>query len=198
MAHSVYLLNQIKNDPELENIPVIMLTLTENKNRGYAMGVSGYLQKPVSKSDLANLVDTYFASTPSPDVLVVDDDPDMRDLLRGHLHRLNCSVRESENGLAAIKSYRQSVPDLIILDLMMPEMDGFEFVDYIRENFEEQPPIVVMTAKEVTHDDRTRLQGAIEILLAKDNFRKQKIESVVEWLLCDWRIKLKKSAAHHA
>lgn len=192
------LLNQIKNDPELENIPVIMLTLTENKNRGYAMGVSGYLQKPVSKSDLANLVDTYFASTPSPDVLVVDDDPDMRDLLRGHLHRLNCSVRESENGLAAIKSYRQSVPDLIILDLMMPEMDGFEFVDYIRENFEEQPPIVVMTAKEVTHDDRTRLQGAIEILLAKDNFRKQKIESVVEWLLCDWRIKLKKSAAHHA
>jgi hypothetical protein len=55
-----------------------------------------------------------------------------------------------------------------------------------------------MTAKEVTHDDRTRLQGAIEILLAKDNFRKQKIESVVEWLLCDWRIKLKKSAAHHA
>ena len=170
----------------LHNTPVIMLTMTDDKARGYAMGVAGYLRKPAQRTDLANLLDRYVDRKLLPDILVVDDDPLMRDLLRRDFERLDCTVRESENGMQAIEEYGIKHPDLIVLDLLMPAMDGFQFVDYLREHHIEFPPIVVMTSKDVTLEDRQRLNGAIEIVLTKDNLRSQKVESVLEWLLCDW------------
>ena len=179
---------KILNDhEELASIPVIMLTMVDDKKRGYAMGVAGYLRKPAQRDDLVRLLDKYVSRNLKPDVLVVDDELNMRELLRRNLEDLQCNVRESENGLRAIEEYGQKRPDLIILDLMMPEMDGFEFVEYLREHHEERTPIVIMTAKEITAEDRQRLNGAVEILLTKDDLRQQKLEGVVEWLLCNWQ-----------
>ena len=179
---------KILNDhEELASIPVIMLTMVDDKKRGYAMGVAGYLRKPAQRDDLVRLLDKYVSRNLKPDVLVVDDELNMRELLRRNLEDLQCDVRESENGLRAIEEYGQKRPDLIILDLMMPEMDGFEFVEYLREHHEERTPIVIMTAKEITAEDRQRLNGAVEILLTKDDLRQQKLEGVVEWLLCNWQ-----------
>ena len=186
-------LKVLNDHEELSRIPVIMLTMVDDKKRGYAMGVAGYLRKPARREDLVTLLDKYVDRNLKPDVLVVEDDPQMRDLLRRNLEDLQCSIRESENGLRAIEEYGQKRPDLIILDLMMPEMDGFEFVEYLREHHEQWTPIVVMTAKEITAEDRQRLNGAVEILLTKDNLRQQKLEGVVEWLLCDWQQTLNQS-----
>jgi len=178
---------KILNDhEELASIPVIMLTMVDDKKRGYAMGVAGYLRKPAQRDELVRLLDKYVSRNLKPDVLVVDDELNMRELLRRNLEDLQCNVRESENGLRAIEEYGQKRPDLIILDLMMPEMDGFEFVEYLREHHEEWTPIVIMTAKEITGEDRQRLNGAVEILLTKDELGQQKLEGVVEWLLCNW------------
>jgi len=177
---------QILNDhDELSKIPVIMLTMADDKKRGYAMGVAGYLRKPAKREELVMLLDKYVDANPKPDILVVEDDPHMRALLRRELEALQCSVRESENGLRAIEEYGQKRPDLIILDLLMPEMDGFEFVEYLREHHEEWTPIVVMTAKDVTNEDRQRLNGAVEILLTKDKLHEKKFEGIVESLLLD-------------
>lgn len=180
-------LKVLNDHEELSRIPVIMLTMVDDKKRGYAMGVAGYLRKPARREELVTLLDKYVDRNLKPDVLVVEDDPQIRELLRRNLEDLQCSIRESENGLRAIEEYGQKRPDLIILDLMMPEMDGFEFVEYLREHHEQWTPIVVMTGKEITAEDRQRLNGAVEILLTKDNFRQQEIEGVVEWLLCDWQ-----------
>ena len=179
---------KVLNDHEaLSHIPVIMLTMIDDKKRGYAMGVAGYLRKPARREDLVTLLDKYVDRNLKPDVLVVEDDPHMRELLRRNLEDLQCSIRESENGLRAIEEYGKKRPDLIILDLIMPEMDGFEFVEYLREHHEQWTPVVVMTAKEITAEDRQRLNGAVKILLTKDKVEQQSLESVVEYLLCDWQ-----------
>ena len=179
---------KVLNDHEsLSRIPVIMLTMVDDKKRGYAMGVGGYLRKPVRREELVTLLDKYVDRNLKPDVLVVEDEPHMRELLRRNLEDLQCSIRECENGLRAIEEYGKKRPDLIILDLMMPEMDGFEFVEYLREHHKQWTPVVVMTAKEITAEDRQRLNGAVEVLLTKDNVGQQRLEGVVEWLLCDWQ-----------
>lgn len=180
-------LNALNGHDELSGIPVIMLTMVDDKTRGFAMGVSGYLQKPAKKEDLVLLLDKYIDRNLKPDVLVVEDNSDMRELLRRELEDLQCVVREAENGLQAITEYNQKQPDLIILDLMMPKMDGFEFVEYLRDNYQEWAPIVVMTAKDITMEDRERLNGAIKNMLTKDNFSKQKLEDIVGEILVNWQ-----------
>jgi len=180
-------LNVLNGHDELSGIPVIMLTMVDDKKRGYAMGVSGYLQKPAKKEDLVLLLDKYIDRSLKPDVLVVEDNSDMRELLRRELEDLQCVVREAENGIQAISEYNQKQPDLIILDLMMPKMDGFEFVEYLRDNYQEWAPIVVMTAKDITMEDRERLNGAMKKILSKDNFSNQKLEDIVGEILVNWQ-----------
>lgn len=182
-------LKTLNDNEALAKIPVIMLTMADDKKLGYAMGVSGYLRKPAQRDELARLLDKYVKRNLKPDILIVDDEPNMLELLRRNLEDLQCNVRVSEDGLRAIEEYGQKRPDLIILDLMMPEMDGFEFVEYLREHHEEWTPIVIMTAKEITAEDRQRLNGAVEFLLTKDNLGQQKLEAVVESLLCNWQRK---------
>ena len=184
-------LKTLNDHEELAKIPVIMLTMVDDKKLGYAMGVAGYLRKPAQREELVRLLDKYVKRNLKPDILIVDDEPNMLELLRRNLEDLQCNVRVSEDGLRAIEEYGQKRPDLIILDLMMPEMDGFEFVEYLREHHEEWTPIVIMTAKEITAEDRQRLNGAVEFLLTKDNLGQQKLEAVVEWLLCNWQRKAK-------
>jgi CheY-like chemotaxis protein len=158
-------LSSLKADPALADIPVIMLTIMDDKNLGYALGAADYLTKPIDRERLTSVLKRYRRDLP---ILVVDDDPALRELVRRLLEREGYAVQEAENGRAALARLREAPPGLIVLDLMMPEMDGFEFVSAVRSDEDWRTiPIIVVTAKELSPDDRSRLNGYVEAVLQK-------------------------------
>jgi len=158
-------LSALKADPALADIPVIMLTIMDDKNLGYALGAADYLTKPIDRERLSAVLKRYRRDLP---ILVVDDDPALRELLRRLLEREGYQVQEAENGRAALARLREAPPGLIVLDLMMPEMDGFDFVTAVRRDEAWRTiPIIVVTAKDLTPDDRQRLNGYVEAILQK-------------------------------
>ncbi len=158
-------LSALKADPNLADIPVIMLTILDDKNLGYALGATDYLTKPIDRERLTAVLNRYRLDRP---ILVVDDDPTFRELLRGLLEREGYAVIEAENGHVALDLLREAVPGLILLDLMMPEMNGLDFVSAVRmQQVWRTIPIVVVTAKDLSPEDRQRLHGYVEIVLQK-------------------------------
>jgi signal transduction histidine kinase/CheY-like chemotaxis protein len=158
-------LSALKADPEVADIPVIMLTMMDDRNLGYALGASDYLTKPIDRERLAAVLTKYRRELP---VLVVDDDEPLRELMRRLLEREGFTVTEADNGRVALERVREAAPGLIVLDLMMPEMDGFEFVAELRRQEASRAiPIIVVTAKDVSDEDRERLNGGVERILQK-------------------------------
>ena len=169
-------LSRLKEDPTVANIPVIMLTIVDDKHFGHALGATEYLTKPVDREQLgAVLVKLRQTSSPRR-VLVVDDDPDIREMLSRTLQRQGWVVSTAEDGRAALDSVAAAKPDLILLDLMMPRMDGFEFVTELRRLQEWRSiPIIVITAKTLTNEDRLLLQGHVQKVLQKGDFNRDKL-----------------------
>ncbi len=161
-------LNQFKADPELADVPVIMVTIVDDRNLGYALGATDYLTKPIDRERLAAVVRKYRRAGGRDTVLVVEDDAATRSLLRRLLEGEGCAVVEAENGRRGLEVLAGARPALILLDLMMPEMDGFQFVAELRRTPEGRAiPIVVLTAKDVTAEERVRLTGSVEVILQK-------------------------------
>jgi CheY-like chemotaxis protein/two-component sensor histidine kinase len=161
-------LRQLKTDPALRDIPVIMLTMVEDKEMGYALGASDYLSKPVDRDHLLAVLNRISGDSTSRCVMVVEDDPNIREILCRSLSGGGWEVEAAENGQAALECLGAFSPNVIILDLMMPEMDGFEFVKQMRRNRDWQSiPILVLTAKDLTAEDFRRLNGSVERILRK-------------------------------
>jgi CheY-like chemotaxis protein len=159
----------IKGDPALAGIPVVLMSIVDQKNRGYALGAADYLVKPVDRTKLVKTLTGICGSTAGR-ALLVDDDDVVRRSVRQALEPIGWNVTEAENGQIAIKSLTAARPDVIILDLMMPKMDGFEFLDELRARPDWQDiPVVVITAKELTQEDRTRLNGGVERIIQKSD-----------------------------
>jgi len=157
----------IKGDPATAGIPVVLMTIVDEKNRGYSLGAADYMVKPVDWSGLAGVLRGICKSA-GRGVLVVDDDDTMRSGLRRALHEEGWQVTEAENGRVALARLAESRPDVIVIDLMMPEMDGFELLGALRSNVAwREIPVLVLTAKDLTDDDRARLNGGIERVLQK-------------------------------
>jgi CheY-like chemotaxis protein len=157
----------MKGDPALASIPVILMTIVEEKKRGYALGAADYLVKPVDRGKLVALLSNICGSA-AGQVLLVDDDDLVRRSVRMALEPIGWRVTEAENGRLALDSLMASRPDVIILDLMMPKMDGFEFLDELRARPDWRDiPVVVITAKELTDQDRSRLNGGVERIIQK-------------------------------
>jgi GAF domain-containing protein/CheY-like chemotaxis protein/anti-sigma regulatory factor (Ser/Thr protein kinase) len=166
-------LSALKADPELADIPVVMLTIVDDRNLGYALGASDYLTKPIDRERLTAVLDKYRRDLP---VLVVDDDAEIRQLLRRMLEPEGHRVVEAENGRVALDRLRDVLPSVVLLDLMMPEMDGFEFVT----EFRRQPawraiPIVVITARDLSREDRERLNGYVQKILQKGAYGRDEL-----------------------
>jgi CheY-like chemotaxis protein/nitrogen-specific signal transduction histidine kinase len=158
-------LSALKADPALAEIPVIMLTMVDDRGLGYALGAAEYLTKPLDRERLLATVRKHRRDLP---VLVVDDDPVVRELLRRQLEAEGYRVSEAGDGRAALARLREAVPGVILLDLMMPEMDGFELMEAMRrEAGWASIPVVVLTAKDLTAEDRERLNGRVERVLQK-------------------------------
>ncbi len=167
-------LERIKRDPALAGVPVVIASVLEDPRRGYALGASRVLQKPVGRKELlATLAELELR----PDaggkftVLVVDDDPKAVALVAAHLKTTQCKVVRAYGGRAAIKAAHRILPDLVILDLIMPNISGFEVVEALKSRPETaRVPIVILTAKTVTPEDRKRLNGYVEKVIEKTPF----------------------------
>ena len=144
-----------------------MLTIVDEKNKGIALGASEYMTKPVDRGRLRQVLDRLRRGDAEFHVLVIEDDAPTREVLRRLLHGENCRVSEAENGRVGLERLDAGAPDLILLDLMMPEMDGFEFLAAFRQlPGHEKIPVIVVTAADLSTEDRRRLNsGVVDVLL---------------------------------
>src|SRR5262249_2960219 len=141
---------------------VVMLTIVDDKNLGYALGAADYLSKPVDRNLLLPILRKYCGAGAAGTALVGEDEPATRDLLRRLLEEDGWRVREAANGRVALDAIVEEPPSLILLDLMMPEMDGFELIAELRQHPERRSiPVVVLTAKDLTPEERMYLNGSL-------------------------------------
>ena len=162
-------LRALKADPELRKIPVVMLSMIDDRTRGYSLGAVDYLTKPVDRDRLHKSLSRYCSSDGERVVLLVDDDVETREILARTLEKSGWTVSRACNGQEALDLMAAVRPGLILLDLMMPVMDGFGFLAALRAQSEWQHiPVIVVTAKDLTEDDRNRLNGMVEDVLAKN------------------------------
>src|SRR5512132_446525 len=162
----------LRQDPELADIPVIMVTIVDEHRRGIALGASGYLTKPIDRERLHRLVTRFRAPVPPTRILLVEDDAVQRERVRGWLEGPQWTVREAENGREALKRIQESKPDVILLDLMMPEMDGFAVVAALqKEAGWRDIPVIVITSLDLNAKDRERLNAGVQFVLVKETFR---------------------------
>jgi signal transduction histidine kinase/CheY-like chemotaxis protein len=159
-------LRELKIHPETRDIPVIMVTMTDDRDMGYALGATDFLTKPIERGQLVRLLERHRSTDPDAHVLVVDDNEQVRDVVRRSLEKEGWAVEEAENGEVALERVEQKPPVLILLDLMMPVMDGFQFVAELRKRSFTMP-IVVVTAKDLTDEERRKLSGEVEGLVQK-------------------------------
>jgi signal transduction histidine kinase/CheY-like chemotaxis protein len=165
-------LTTLRQDAELADIPVIMVTIVDEQRRGIALGAAGYLSKPIDRERLHQLIGRFRAAAPPTRVLVVEDDALQRERMLGWLTGPQWSVREATNGREALDRLRQDKPDVILLDLMMPEMDGFAVVAALqKEAAWRDIPVVVITARDLDAKDRERLNSGVQTVLVKETFR---------------------------
>ncbi len=144
-----------------------MVTMTGDKEMAYSLGATDFLTKPIDRARLTSLLGRV-GSPSSGRALVVDDLEENRSLLRRMLEHEGWGVEEAEDGRVALERMREEAVQLILLDLMMPVMDGFEFLAEVRKVPEWRSiPIIVVTAKQLTDEDRRRLNGSVERVLAK-------------------------------
>ena len=159
----------IKGDPALAATPVVLMSIVDQKNRGYALGAADYLVKPVDRTKLIETLIGICGSI-AGHALLVDDDDVVRRSVRQALEPIGWQVTEAENGEVAVEVLAAGRPDVIILDLMMPKMDGFEFLDKLRSRPAGQDiPVVIITAKDLTQEDRDRLNGGVERIIQKSD-----------------------------
>jgi CheY-like chemotaxis protein len=177
-------LTRLKADPELAEIPVIILTIMDDKNLGYALGAADYVTKPIDRDRLLATLQKYRCEVRPCPVLVVEDDAATRELLRRMLEREGWVVREAAHGRAALAQVAERRPDLILLDLMMPEMDGFQFLEALRTQAAWRAiPIIVVTAMELSEAERQRLNGYVETILHKTTYSREALLSEVRDLV---------------
>jgi signal transduction histidine kinase/CheY-like chemotaxis protein len=181
-------LSSLKSDVALRDIPVIMVTMVDDPDRGFTLGAADYATKPIDRRRLAQILRKHTCDNPPCPVLLVEDEPSTRALTRKMLEKEGWKVTEAENGRAALESMERERPRLILLDLMMPEMDGFEFAERVRRHPEWRSiPIVVLTAMDLTNDDRKRLNGYVESIIRKAADSRESLLNQVRDLLDDHR-----------
>ena len=161
-------LRALKVDPVLHKVPVVMLTMLDDKSKGYALGATDYLTKPVDRDQLHTALARFHTLSEPCSVLLVEDDQATREMMARTLQKSDWTVSEAGNGREALDQLAQQKPRLILLDLMMPVMDGFDFLLEMRANAEWQDiPVIVLTAKDLTEEDRRVLSGRVEQIVEK-------------------------------
>jgi CheY-like chemotaxis protein len=176
-------LEALRADAALAAIPVVMLSILDEQDKGFALGAADYLTKPFNREQLRAVLSRH-RRTGGGRVLVVEDDAATRSLLHDMLAREGCTVDIAEDGIAALARITAEAPDLVLLDLMMPRMDGFEFVEALRAMPDRAAiPIVVLTAKDLTEAERSRLRGDAERVLRKSLHSREELAAEIRRVL---------------
>ncbi len=162
-------LGRLKSDPALAPIPVIMLTIVDERTTGYSLGAAEYMTKPVDRNRLLELLRRFALKSREAVVLVVDDSEDVRAVVRSTVEKAGLKTVEAENGQAALDWLEKNpAPALILLDLMMPVMDGFTFLEQAQQvPALARVPVVVLTAKELTEAERRVINERTLLVLTK-------------------------------
>jgi CheY-like chemotaxis protein len=180
-------LSMLKADPSVCNIPVIMLTMLDDRKRGYALGAANYITKPINRKRLTQILKKYSCSQPPCPVLLIEDDEMTRQMMRTMLEKSGWVVTEAQNGRVGLERVAENRPTLILLDLMMPEMDGFEFAAELHRHHEWRSiPIVVLTAKALTAEELLCLASNVHTVLDKAGCSRDELMLQVRDLLAGW------------
>jgi signal transduction histidine kinase/CheY-like chemotaxis protein len=169
------LLSRIKReDSPWRHVPVVIVSVAADIKRGFALGAAQVLQKPITRIDLKRTLyrlGMKLEEASNKRVLVVDDDAKAREILAAYLAEPGCQALRASGGREAIEMARAERPDLILLDLMMPEVSGFDVIDALRTDSRTNTiPIVIITAKQLTAEERATLNGHVTTILQKTDF----------------------------
>jgi signal transduction histidine kinase/DNA-binding response OmpR family regulator len=174
----------LKADAALSDIPVVILSITDEQQMGYALGAADYLTKPVDWERLASTLRKHECVRPPCPILIVEDDEAMRSMLVRRLEKEKWTAIEAPNGRAALEQMQKLRPELILLDLMMPEMDGFQFLEEVqKQETWRSIPVIVVTAKELTAAERQRLNGSVQKILQKGVYSREELFNQVHNLI---------------
>jgi CheY-like chemotaxis protein len=177
-------LRELKADTDLSCIPVVLVTVLGDRELGYALGADDYLTKPIDAEALLGVLGRFQADGSEIPVLVVDDDPLTRDMLRRILSKRGWSVTEAACGSDAISALGKSRPAVVVLDLMMPGMDGFEVLDAMRrETGWHDIPVVVITAKDLTAEEVAWLNKHAERVFQKGAYKRSELVGVIHEMI---------------
>jgi signal transduction histidine kinase/DNA-binding response OmpR family regulator len=177
-------LKALKDDPELRAIPVVLVTIMGDRDLGFALGAADFLTKPFERELLIQAVNRHRGGGPRAQVLVVDDDSRSRDMLRRTLQKEGWTVAEAVDGREALSQLQRSRPALVLLDLMMPEMDGFEVLERMRHDKAWRDiPVIIVTAKDLTREEVDRLNGHVIKVLQKGTYRRRDLLEDVRAML---------------
>ena len=177
------LLSEIADDPKLSEIPVVMVTMVDDRSHGVAVEADHYLRKPIDRDEMVEVLAEY-RSTGTDEVLLVEDDEATREMMRRNLEGQDWEVVEATNGREALDVLdEQGVPAVVLLDLMMPEMDGFDFLARVRLGEYPYVPIVVVTAKELSDRDREVLDREVVEIIEKGGYDRDQLLEEVEHLV---------------
>ena len=180
-------LKELKRGAETRDIPVVIVSATNDKELGFALGAVDYLEKPVDKTRLLQTLGRLSFTTKTKSqkmtILAVDDEPQVLALMGDILEKEGFSVIKASDGKTAVKMIVEQHPDLVILDLMMPGMSGFDVCDRLKEYHEAKDiPIIIFTAKEITAEDKERLGTGIKKIIKKASFSKEDLLSEIRLL----------------
>ncbi len=175
---------RLKNNPKLANIPVVMSSIVEDRHLAQTLGAADYLVKPVDKQRLVNVLDKHIGRNEQGCILVVEDDAASREMLCRILLQEGWTVQSADNGLKAIDCIQAEQPLMILLDLMMPEMDGFEVIKRVRQNPNwHDIPIIVVTAMDLTTVEHGLLNEQVTNVFQKGKYNKQQLITEVQSLV---------------
>jgi signal transduction histidine kinase/DNA-binding response OmpR family regulator len=169
-------LTALKADTMLANIPVVMLTMARDKHMGYTLGASDYLTKPIEREVLVSTLKKYECNSENCRVLVIEDDDATREMVCRTLLKEGWRVNYATNGREGIEAMDRELPGLILLDMMMPEMDGFQFLNEIRKNAAwKDIPIIIVTALDLSPVERNQMSGQVKQILQKGAYSKDEL-----------------------
>jgi signal transduction histidine kinase/DNA-binding response OmpR family regulator len=178
------LLTRLKQVPELRRIPVVIISIVADPSKGFSLGAAAVMQKPISRQELLESLGDLgllaVADGSCAKVLVVDDDPKAVEVVALRINAMGSTVLRAYNGREAIEIARNELPDVIVLDLMMPEISGFDVVAALSETPETASiPVLVVTAQDITDSERVRLSGSVAAIMEKASFNPEDLTSEV-------------------
>ncbi len=179
------ILSTLKNDKQLSMMPVIMMSMNIDKQRGYAMGATDCLDKTMLHSQLPMLLQKHQIGESSSDIiLVVDDDKIQRKMLTMLFEDKGLQVLSAENGQVALEHLEDKKPTLILLDLNMPVMNGFEFIEYLQNNEQwHSIPVIVLTSKKLSIVEHSHLKQCVKSIFKKEDLKQNELILRIHQLL---------------